>query len=91
MVDRIDNKRDHFELITKKVNYKTLKVVLAIGKSGNARMLNVPGENLPKVYNRLFDPADAKEHDVPLLSGKGASLGGDNSAYWYSGKSTIRN
>jgi hypothetical protein len=28
---------------------------------------------------------------VPLLSGKGASLEGDNGVYWYRGKSTIRN
>ncbi len=74
MVDRIDNKGDHFELITKKVNYKALKVVLAIGKSGNARMLNVPGENLPKVYNRLFDPADAKEHDVLVVGGGDSAI-----------------
>ncbi len=74
MVDRIDNKGDHFELITKKANYKALKVVLAIGKSGNARMLNVQGENLPKVYNRLFDPADAKEHDVLVVGGGDSAL-----------------
>ncbi len=74
MVERIDNKGDHFELITKKGNYKALRVVLAIGKSGNARMLNVPGENLSKVYNRLFDPADASGHDVLIVGGGDSAL-----------------
>ena len=74
MVERIDNRGDHFELITEKGNYKALRVVLAIGKSGNARMLNVPGENLPKVYNRLFDPADASGHDVLVVGGGDSAL-----------------
>ncbi|MEE9450579.1 MAG: NAD(P)-binding domain-containing protein [Ignavibacteriaceae bacterium] len=74
MVERIDNRGDHFELITKKENYKALRVVLAIGKSGNARMLNVPGENLSKVYNRLFDPADASGHDVLIVGGGDSAL-----------------
>ncbi|MCK7522957.1 MAG: NAD(P)-binding domain-containing protein [Ignavibacteriales bacterium] len=48
--------------------------MLAIGKSGNARMLKVPGENLPKVYNRLFDPADAKDHDVLVVGGGDSAI-----------------
>ena len=74
MVERIDNRGDHFELITEKGNYKALRVVLAIGKSGNARMLNVLGENLPKVYNRLFDPADASGQDVLIVGGGDSAL-----------------
>jgi len=74
MVERIDNRGDHFELITKKGNYKALRVVLAIGKSGNARMLNVPRENLPKVFNRLFDPADASGQDVLVVGGGDSAL-----------------
>lgn len=74
MVERIDKSGDQFELITKNGNYKALRVVLAIGKSGNARMLNVPGENLPKVYNRLFDPADAFGHDVLIVGGGDSAL-----------------
>jgi thioredoxin reductase/ferredoxin len=74
MVERINKKGNHFELITKGAKYKALRVVLAIGKSGNARMLNVPGENLPKVFNRLFDPADASQHDVLIVGGGDSAL-----------------
>ncbi|MFC2119639.1 NAD(P)-binding domain-containing protein [Bacteroidota bacterium] len=74
MVDRIDEKSNHFQLITSKENYKALRVILAIGKSGNARMLNIPGENLPKVYNRLFDPADAAGQDLLVVGGGDSAL-----------------
>ena len=34
---------------------RTHNVVIAIGRSGDYRRLNVPGEELPKVSNRLHD------------------------------------
>ena len=74
MVNEIKKKNDHFELKTNKENYKALKIILAIGKSGNARMLKIPGENLPKVYNRLFDPADAKDEEVLVVGGGDSAL-----------------
>jgi thioredoxin reductase/ferredoxin len=51
-----------------------LRVILAIGRSGNFRRLGVPGEDLDKVYNRLHDPRD--------FAGKKALVvgGGDSAA-----------
>jgi len=74
MVEKIVKNKNHFELITKTISLKALRVILAIGKSGNSRMLHVPGENLPKVYNRLFDPADAAGHDVLVVGGGDSAL-----------------
>lgn len=74
MIDKIEKRENYFELISKKGNYKGLRVILAIGKSGNSRMLKVPGEKLPKVYNRLFDPADAKGHKVLVVGGGDSAL-----------------
>jgi thioredoxin reductase/NAD-dependent dihydropyrimidine dehydrogenase PreA subunit len=34
------------------------RVVVAIGRSGNFRKLGCPGEDLDKVYNRLYDPRE---------------------------------
>lgn len=49
------------------------RVIVAIGRTGNYRKLNVPGEDQDKVYNRLYDP---KEH-----AGKNALVvGGGDSA-----------
>ncbi len=52
---------------------RALRVILAIGRTGNFRKLGVPGEGSGKVYNRLHDP---KEH-----AGKHALVvGGGDSA-----------
>jgi thioredoxin reductase/ferredoxin len=74
MVESINKVGDHFEIVTKKETYKTLQVILGIGKSGNSRMLKVHGENLPKVYNRLFDPVDASGQDVLIVGGGDTAL-----------------
>lgn len=73
-VERIEKKNSHFELITNKGIYKTLRVILALGKSGNSRTLDVPGEHLEKVYSRLFDPADAKDQDVLIVGGGDSAI-----------------
>jgi thioredoxin reductase/ferredoxin len=69
MVKSIKKVDNHFEIVTSNGIIKSLVVVLAIGKSGNSRRLNVPGEDLPKVFNRLFDPADTKGHEVLIVGG----------------------
>ncbi len=74
MVEEIKKKGNYFELKTNSKTYKCLRVILAIGKSGNARMLNVPGECTPKVFNRLFDPADSLGHDVLIVGGGDSAL-----------------
>jgi NosR/NirI family transcriptional regulator, nitrous oxide reductase regulator len=74
MVEKIEKEGNHFNLITSEGNYKVLRVILAIGKSGNARMLNVPGEDLPKVYNRIIDPDDAKDENVLVVGGGDSAL-----------------
>lgn len=73
-VDNIVKHKDHFEIFTKKEKYNALRVILAIGKTGNSRMLKVPGENLEKVFNRLIDPQDAKDHNVLVVGGGDSAL-----------------
>ncbi len=74
MADEIIREKTFLRVVTGKKEYKALRVILAIGKSGNSRMLNVPGESLPKVYNRFFDPADADGHDVLVVGGGDTAL-----------------
>ena len=74
MVERVVRQNDHFEIVTRDKSYKADRILLATGKSGNARMLDVPGENLPKVFSRLFDPADAEGHDVLVVGGGDSAL-----------------
>lgn len=45
------------------------RVVVAIGRSGDYRTLGVPGEQLDKVTNRLYDPKDFAGLDVLVVGG----------------------
>lgn len=44
-------------------------VIIAIGRSGNYRRLNITGEELDKVSNRLHDPAKFAHKDVLVIGG----------------------
>ena len=50
------------------------RVLIAIGRSGDFRRLKVPGEDLPKVFNRLHDPHDFAGRDVLVVGGGDAGL-----------------
>ena len=45
------------------------RVIISIGRSGNFRKLGVPGEELPKVYNRLHDPKEYGGKNVLVVGG----------------------
>lgn len=50
------------------------RVIVAIGRSGDYRMLDVPGEDLPKVFNRLHDPKDYAGQRVLVVGGGDSAL-----------------
>jgi thioredoxin reductase/ferredoxin len=51
-----------------------LRVIVAIGRSGNFRKLGVPGEDLDKVYNRLHDPKDYAGKRCLVVGGGDSAL-----------------
>ena len=50
------------------------RVIVAIGRSGNHRRLGCPGEDLDKVYNRLYDPKDFSGKNVLVVGGGDSAL-----------------
>jgi len=56
------------------VLYKTLRVVLAIGKSGKARRLNISGESMDKVSYRLIDPSEYIGKNITVVGGGDSAL-----------------
>lgn len=74
MIDKIEKVGDYFLVVSKQKKYKSLRVVLAIGKSGNSRQLGVPGEDLPKVFNRLIDPEEAHGLNTLIVGGGDTAL-----------------
>ncbi len=73
-VEQLIKRGKLIEVVTGSETIKCLRVILAIGKSGNSRKLNVPGEERSKVYNRLFDPQDALDEDVLVVGGGDSAL-----------------
>jgi thioredoxin reductase/polyferredoxin len=50
------------------------RVIVAIGRSGDYRKLNVPGEESDKVVNRLHDPAEYAGQRVLVVGGGDSAL-----------------
>jgi len=53
---------------------RALRVIVAIGRSGNFRRLDVPGEDLDKVYNRLHDPEDFRGQSGLVVGGGDSAI-----------------
>ena len=58
-----------FEIRSTVNTYRAQRVVLSIGTRGKPRTLQVPGENLPKVYNLLEDPDEWQGRAVLVVGG----------------------
>jgi len=58
-----------FEIRTTVGSYRSQRVVLSIGTRGKPRTLQVPGENLPKVFNLLEDPDEFRGKAVLVIGG----------------------
>ncbi len=70
-ITRIDN---GFVVKTTKQSYQTRAILLAIGRRGTPRKLEVPGEDLPKVVYRLIDPEQYRDMHVLVVGGGDSAL-----------------
>ena len=74
-VDRVERMGSRLEsVISGGEGLLSLRVIIAIGRSGNFRKLGVPGEELDKVYNRLHDPLDFCSREVLVVGGGDSAL-----------------
>ena len=60
---------DRFEVVTNRGSYFARKVVLAMGRRGTPRKLNVPGEDLPKVAYQLIDAQSYQRSQILVVGG----------------------
>jgi NosR/NirI family nitrous oxide reductase transcriptional regulator len=58
----------------KKAITRARRVIVAIGRSGNHRRLGCPGEDLDKVFNRLYDPKEFSGRQVLVVGGGDSAL-----------------
>lgn len=73
-VEHIEREEQGFVVRTPKGVYRTRSVLLAIGRRGTPRKLNVPGEELPKVVYRLLDPEQYSQQNVLVVGGGDSAL-----------------
>ena len=63
-----------YEVKTPKATYQTANILLAIGRMGTPRKLEVPGEEQPKVVYRLIDPEQYQQKHVLVVGGGDSAL-----------------
>lgn len=72
-VEEISRLEDVFEVVTDKSLYRCKNLILATGYYDTPNLMNIPGENLPKVFHYYKEPH-------PFNDQKVAVVGGGNSA-----------
>jgi thioredoxin reductase/NAD-dependent dihydropyrimidine dehydrogenase PreA subunit len=74
-VEGILVEKGSFKVITNKGDeFKTKKILLAIGRRGTPRKLNVPGETLEKVAYRLLEPENIEKKNVVVVGGGDSAI-----------------
>jgi thioredoxin reductase/NAD-dependent dihydropyrimidine dehydrogenase PreA subunit len=73
-VEDITRETGGFAIKTSRAQYRARSVLLAIGRRGTPRKLNVPGEELPKVVYRLIDPEQYAGQRVLVVGGGDSAL-----------------
>jgi thioredoxin reductase (NADPH) len=68
--------QDHgvFSVTTSRGEYRAKTILLAIGRRGTPRMLDVPGEEMSKVVYRLIDPEQYRGQHVLVVGGGDSAL-----------------
>ncbi|MFA5983839.1 MAG: NAD(P)-binding domain-containing protein [Methylococcaceae bacterium] len=75
-IDHIQRKGNEVEVYFTegKEPARAKRVLICTGRSGDYHKLNVPGEDLEKVHNRLFDPKDYAYKKVLVVGGGDSAL-----------------
>jgi len=73
-VTQVNRDGDYFEIVSSKGRCRAKSVLLAIGRRGTPRTLDVPGEDLGKVVYRLIDPEQYAGFKVLVVGGGDSAL-----------------
>ena len=73
-MESIESSGRSFKVKTSGGEYSARAVLLAIGRRGTPRKLDVPGEELPKVVYRLIDPEQYRGQKVLVIGGGDSAL-----------------
>jgi thioredoxin reductase (NADPH) len=93
-VDRISGQDGAFDIFTTdrfdvKHVYRASKIVLATGYYDVPNMLNVPGEDLPKVLHYYKEPHPYYNHDVLVVGAKNSAAIASLELFWTGARVTL--
>ncbi|MBA4320024.1 MAG: 4Fe-4S ferredoxin, partial [Flavobacterium sp.] len=71
---KIIRDEDTFKIETTKSIYSTSSIILAIGRRGSPRKLDVPGENKQKVFYRLLEPELINKQNILVVGGGDSAI-----------------
>lgn len=81
-VDEISGEDNAFTVATERRAYSAKKVVIASGYYDVPNLLNVPGEDLPKVIHYYKEPHPYYNHDVMVVGAKNSAAIAALELYW---------
>jgi thioredoxin reductase (NADPH) len=88
-VDRILLEGGNFRIVSAKRQYRARRVVLATGFYDHPNLLNVTGENLPKVSHYYTEPFPFYRRKVAVIGGKNSAAEAALDLYRHGGEVTL--
>jgi thioredoxin reductase (NADPH) len=93
-VERIEGEDGDFRVFTsqrygRKACYRSRKIILATGYYDLPNLLNVPGEDLPKVMHYYGEPHPYYDSDVAVIGGKNSAAIAALELYWTGARVTL--
>lgn len=74
-VELIEYENDHFKIITNtEEKFRAKKILLAIGRRGSPRKLNIAGEDTEKVAYRLLEPENIQNKKIVVVGGGDSAI-----------------
>jgi thioredoxin reductase/NAD-dependent dihydropyrimidine dehydrogenase PreA subunit len=73
-VEKVSRTSTGYIVTTNRTEYSGRSVLLAIGRRGTPRKLEVPGEELPKIVYRLIDPEQYRGQHVLVVGGGDSAI-----------------
>jgi thioredoxin reductase (NADPH) len=89
LVEAIEGADNSFVVRTPLANYTAKKVIISTGYYDVPNLLNVPGEDLPKVVHYYKEPHPYYDHDVIVVGAKNSAAIAALELFWTGARATL--